>query len=298
MSLSVCILCCNEEKNIGRTLSSVFEIAGEIILVDSGSTDRTLEIARGFGPKVKIFVEPIPVEPRKGFARQKNSALAKASCDWVLSLAADESLSPELCDEIARVVNPTTTVTSDFCETMDKASIDPKPAAECADEWKHGAPAAYRFARRNIIFGRWIKHCGYYPDFKIRLLRRGIASFDDPPTGEEPKLTAGSIGSLEGDLIHHAHPTLSDYIEDGNRRSSWDAETVAARQPCEFSLLRVLLGPAAGFVCDYVLRGGFLDGREGLLLHLNHAAYVSWKYTKAWELSREKARQKKAGAEF
>jgi glycosyltransferase involved in cell wall biosynthesis len=294
MSLSVCIICCNEEKNIGRTLSSVFEIAGEIILVDSGSSDHTLEIARGFGPKVKIFVEP-----SKGFARQKNSALEKASCDWVLSLAADESLSPELCDEIARVVNSPTTVTSnfgeaDFNKSSNRASIDTKTA----EEWKNGAPAAYRFPRRNINIGRWIKHAGYYPDFKVRLIRRGIACFDNRLTGEEPKVTAGSIGSLEGDLIHHAQHTLSDYIEQSNRRSSLDAETVADRQPCEFSLLRVLLGPAAGFIYDYVLRGGFLDGREGLLLHLNHAACVSWKYTKAWELSREKARREQAGAEF
>jgi glycosyltransferase involved in cell wall biosynthesis len=269
MSLSVCIVSCNEEENIGRTLSSVFELAEEIILVDSGSTDRTLEIARGYGPKIKIFVEPW-----KGFGPQKNSALGKASCDWILLLDADESLTPELSDEIARVTAPATT---------------PQPDAGLV---------AYRFPRRNIIFGRWIKHGGYYPDPKVGLIRRGTAGFENRLAQEDLKVAAGSIVSLQGDLIHHAHHTLFDYIEHGNRHSSLDAEMVAAKGPCEFSVLRAFIGPAVGFIYDYVLRGGVLDGREGLLLHLNHAACVSWKYTKAWELSREKARRKEADEEF
>jgi glycosyltransferase involved in cell wall biosynthesis len=270
MPLSVCVVCCNEAENIGRTLSSVFEVAEEIILVDSGSTDRTLEIARSYGPRVKIFVEPW-----KGFAPQKNSALEKASCDWVLLLDADESLTPELSDEIAQVTAP--------------------PAATLQPDT---GPVAYRLPRRNIVFGRWIKHGGYYPDFKLRLIRRSIASFDNRLPGEGVKVPAGAVASLKGDLIHHAHHTLFDYIEHGNRYSSLDAEMVVAKQPCEFSVWRVVIGPAAGFIYDYVLRGGFLDGREGLLLHLNHAACVSWKYAKAWELSRKKAKQKQADADF
>jgi glycosyltransferase involved in cell wall biosynthesis len=288
MPLSVCIICFNEAENIARTLNSVYEIAGEIILVDSGSTDCTLEIARSYGPKVKIFVEPW-----KGFAPQKNFALEKASCDWVLSLDADESLSPELADEIARVVKPATTVTSNFCEPMDRASAGPKTA----DEWKNGGPVAYCFPRRNIVFGRWIKRGGYYPDPKVRLIRRGSARFDNRLVHEDLKVTAGRIASLKGDLIHHAHHTLFNYIEHSNRYSSLGAEMVVAKGPYGFSVSRVLIGPAARFIYDYVLRGGFLDGWEGLLLHLNHAAYVSWKYTKAWELSREAQRKKQADAE-
>ncbi len=182
-------------------------------------------------------------------------------------------MTPELSDEIARVTAAT-------------------PQADAG-------LVAYRFPRRNIIFGRWIKHGGYYPDPKVRLIRRGTAWFEDRLVHEDLKVTAGSIVSLPGDLIHHAHHTLFDYIEHSNRYSSLGAEMVVAKGPCEFSVLRALIGPAVRFIYDYLLRGGILDGREGLLLHLNHAAYVSWKYTKAWELSRKKARQKEeADARF
>jgi glycosyltransferase involved in cell wall biosynthesis len=253
MPLSVCIVCCNEEANIGRTLTSVFEVADEIILVDSGSNDRTLEIARSYGPKVKIFEESW-----KGFAPQKNSALEKAASDWVLSLDADESLSPELAEGIARVVGSVT----------------------------DSGPAAYRFPRRNLVFGRWIRHGGYYPDPKVRLIRRGSAWFENRPVHEDLKVS-GRIGSLRGDLVHHAYPTLANFIEHYNRYSSLGAKMVVARGPYGFSLLRVLIEPALGFFYDYVCRLGFLDGVPGLLLHLNHAAYVSWKYAKAWELTRQ-----------
>jgi len=274
MSLSVCIICRDEEENIGRTLASVFEVADEIILVDSGSTDRTLEIARSFGEKVKIFEEPW-----KGFAPQKNSALEKANCDWVLSVDADESLSPELADEIARIVGPSGAAATGETST---------------DSWKEGSPIAYRFPRRNIIFGRWIKRGGYYPDPKIRLIRRGSGSFENRLVHEDLKVSSGPVGSLRGDLVHHAHATLTGFIEHCNRYSSLGAEMVVVRGPFGFSVLRVLIAPALRFIYDYVFRLGFLDGREGLLLHLNHAAYVSWKYAKAWELTRERERRREA----
>ena len=262
MTLSVAIICCNEEANIGYTLASVSELADEVILIDSGSSDRTLEIAASFGPKVKIFHEAW-----KGFAPQKNSALDKVTCDWVLSLDADESLSPELADEIARV-------------------IATQPAS--------GSAIAYRFPRRNIIFGRWIKRGGYYPDPKVRLMRRGAGAFENRLVHEDLKIESGPIGSLRGDLIHYAHHSLTGFIEHCNRYSSLGAEMVVVRGPFGFSVLRVLIAPALRFIYDYVFRLGFLDGREGLLLHLNHAAYVSWKYAKAWELTRERERRREA----
>src|SRR3954466_16082072 len=143
MTLSVCIITLNEEANIGRTLRSVKDIADEIVVVDSGSTDATVSIAQSFG--AKVFVEPW-----KGFARQKNSSLEKAGSDWVLSLDADEEVAPELAASISAVV---------------KSGGEPKFSG-------------YQMNRRNLYFGRWIRHSGYYPDPKLRLVRRGAAEFE------------------------------------------------------------------------------------------------------------------------
>src|SRR5580704_12348973 len=141
MVLSVCIVTHNEEANIARTLESVKGIADEIIIVDSGSTDKTVEIAKSFDAKVFI-------EDWKGFAAQKNSALAKASGSWILSLDADEEVSAELAASIGAVLK-----------------ADPS-AAECD---------GYFMPRRNLYLKRWIKHGGYYPDRKLRLVKRELA---------------------------------------------------------------------------------------------------------------------------
>ncbi|PSH04897.1 MAG: glycosyltransferase family 2 protein [Acidobacteria bacterium] len=251
-TLSVAMVACNEEANVARTLSSVINLADEIIFVDSGSTDRTLEIASSFGPKVKIFHEPW-----KGFPRQKNSAIDKATGDWILLLDADESLTPELQAEIAAIL-------SGQAET-------PRPA-----------PVAYRIARRNYQFGRWIRHGGHYPDPKRRLMRKGAGRVEDCPVNEELQIP-GLVGDLHSDLIHHAHSSIADYIEHANRYSSLGAEMKAPRG---FSLLNIVLNPFFTFIYNYFFRLGFLDGAEGLLLHLYHSTYVSLKYAKAWELTR------------
>ncbi len=238
MSLSVCIITLNEEANIGRTLQSVKQIADEIIVVDSGSTDATASLARQFG--AKVFVEPW-----KGFARQKNSALEKATCGWILSLDADEEVSP--------------------------------------------APqfTGYLMNRRNMYFGRWIKRSGYYPDPKLRLIRRGAAQFELRDVHEDMKM-AGELGHLKGDMIHHAYPTLESFIEHANRYSSLGADMVARERKVGFSVVNIVFRPLVRFIWAYFFRGGFMDGREGLLVLMNHAAYVSWKYAKAWEKSQSK----------
>lgn len=248
MSLSVVIITFNEEHNLPLTLESV-KWADEIIVVDSQSTDRTVEIAKSFG--AKVFVEPW-----KGFAAQKNSALEKASCDWILSIDADEEVSPELKLDI------------------DNVSCDQSP--------KDG----YYIPRRNLFINRWIRHGGFYPDAKMRLFRRGAARFEERLVHEDAQLT-GSSGTLTRPLLHHAYPTLSSYIEHMNRYSSLGAEMTVAKRKRGFSVINIVLRPIFTFLYNYVFRLGFLDGREGLLLHLYHSVYVSWKYAKAWELSRQ-----------
>lgn len=248
MTLSVAIVTFNEKANLARTLNSI-SWADEVVIVDSGSTDGSEEIARRFG--VRWFMEPW-----KGFAAQKNSAIDKCNCDWILSLDADEEISAELGEKIKSLLN--------------------------------GQPnhSAYILRRRNYFLGRWMKHGGYYPDPKLRLFRRGSCRFEERAVHETMK-TVSPAGELQGDLIHHAYPTLTGYLEHMNRYSSLGAEQIAASGDSGPGLLAfvngVVLNPVATFVYNYLFRLGFLDGREGLLQHLYHSVYISWKYAKAWE---------------
>jgi glycosyltransferase involved in cell wall biosynthesis len=265
--LSVAIITHNEEANIGRTLESVKSLVrygrGEIIIVDSGSTDRTVEIAKSFG--ATVFVEEW-----KGYAAQKNSAIDKATGDWIFSLDADEEISRELA----------ATLTADFESANSGAS--PKPFPYDLN--------GFRFRRRNYFLGRWMTHGGFWPDPKLRLFRRGSGRFESRAVHEDLKVE-GNIGVMSGALIHHSYPTLSDYIDHMNRYSSLGAEMVVAKDKVGFSIINIVLRPWLTFLYNYILRLGFLDGREGLLLHLYHAVYVSWKYSKAWELSRKRTDQ-------
>jgi len=298
--LSVVIITHNEEANIGRTLASVQPLVadgkGEIIVVDSGSADRTVEIAKSFG--AKVFVEEW-----KGYAAQKNSAIDKATGGWILSLDADEEVDPSLAQEIDDLfpANPPTRE-----EILACAKI-PGPAMN-RDDVREGMKIAsksgmltknvpygvfiavngYWIPRKNEFLGRWIKHGGYWPDPKMRLFRKGKAQFEDRAVHEDARLTEGMAGQLNGALLHHSYPTLADYIDHMNRYSSLGAEMAVAKGYSGFSVFNIVLRPLATFIYDYFLRLGFLDGREGLLLHLYHAVYVSWKYAKAWELTRSR----------
>ena len=258
-TLSVAIITLNEEANLARTLASV-QFADEIIIVDSGSTDRTAEIAQSF--HAKVFTEPW-----KGFAAQKNSVIDKCSSTWVLSIDADEELTPELQTELRQLLQ------SDI-----------------------PTPEAYRIPRRNLFLNRRINHGGFYPDAKLRLFRRNDPTAPSPIRFSERAVHEtisfiGPVGRLHSDLIHHAYPTLETYIEHMNRYSTLGAQLLVSRgrvsrNPLAFCT-NVFLIPALTFLWNYVFRLGFLDSREGLLLHLYHSAYVSWKYAKAWNLARQ-----------
>jgi len=282
MQLSVVIITFNEEANLARTLESVKPLVadgkGEIIVVDSGSTDRTLEIAKSFGAKVFI-------EEWKGYAAQKNSALDKATGDWILSLDADEEVDADLARHIA--ISATDKRRGPFAWSL-------APRFDVAYEDLRTnvgpLPRGLWIARKNHFLGRWIKHGGYYPDRKLRLFARGFARFDQSRPVHEDAHTNGRTAVVKvGALLHHAYPTLSDYIEHMNRYSSLGAEMVLAKGKVQFSVANIVLRPLVTFVYNYFFRLGFLDGREGLLLHLYHAVYVSWKYAKAWELSRKQS---------
>jgi glycosyltransferase involved in cell wall biosynthesis len=255
-TLSVALITRNEATNLPRTLASV-RWASEIVVVDSGSTDATLDLARAAG--ARVFEEPW-----KGFAAQKNSAIAHAAGDWILSLDADEEVSPELAREIQAILA--------------------------------GEPAfsAWRIPRLNHFLGCPLRHGGYWPDPKLRLFRCGAAKFADRPVHESMEMTgkpAGPVGQLKGHLIHHCYPTLSDYIEHMNRYSSIAAEAIVASGRAGHSwpwlAWNALFNPAATFLYNYVFRLGFLDGRAGFLQHANHSFYINWKFVKAYELVRK-----------
>jgi glycosyltransferase involved in cell wall biosynthesis len=246
-TLSVAIITLNEAANLPRTLASV-RFAGEIVVLDSGSTDQTTQIAESAGARL---IE----EPWKGFARQKNAAIASTAGDWVLSLDADEEVSPELAEEIQALLA--------------------------------GDPlfSAYRMPRLNHFLGRPLRHGGYWPDRKLRLFRRGVARFEDRPVHETMRASC-PVGTLKGPLIHRCRSTLTEYIDHMNRYSSAAAEMLIRDGRTSRSLPAFLgdafVNPAATFLYNYFLRLGFLDGREGLLQHANHAAYTHWKFVKAW----------------
>ena len=254
--LSVAIVTFNEEQNIARTLASV-SWADEIIIVDSRSTDRTAEIARSFGATVIERDWP-------GFAAQKNFALVP----------------------MHRRLDPLARRRRRALPRLQQQMRTPLSSAPTVD--------AFYLKRRNLFLGRWIKHGGFYPDPKLRLFRRAPPAsppqFEARPVHETIPFN-GATATLDGDIIHHAYPTLSAYIEHMDRYSSLGAQLLVDKGRTSANsftfFARIVIFPLLGFKWNYLFRLGFLDGREGLLLHLYHAAYSSWKYAKAWELARK-----------
>ncbi len=251
-SLSVAIVACNEAENIRRTLASV-AWANEINLVDSGSTDKTVEIAMSFG--TRIFYESW-----KGYGTQVNSALDKCTCDWILNLDADEWLTPELQTEIQSLLS--------------------------------GQPRynAYMIPRLNRIFGRWMRHGGLYPDHKLRLFRRGSARLREDTEPHATPKTQEPTGKLKNPMLHLQYRSVEYYIEHMQRYSTATIPLFLRMGRTSDSIfafaVNTVINPALTFIKNYIFRCGFLDGREGLIFHLNHSAYVNWKFAKAWEAHR------------
>jgi glycosyltransferase involved in cell wall biosynthesis len=251
MTISVAIVAMDEEANIGRTLASV-SWADEIVLVDSGSKDRTCDIAHEYGAQVVI-------EPWRGYVAQKQYAIELCTKDWVLLLDADEEVSPELAEEIRAAI------------------ADPNAAS------------GYKLPRRNLFLGRWMRHGGFYPDPKLRLFRRGYGYVTGHDPHDRCELKADirqHTRQFKHSLMHYTYPNLTLYLGHMNRYSSLGAQLAVAKGHLSFSFSDIMLRPMLTFIYNYFFRLGFLDGREGLLLHLYHAGYVSWKYAKAWEFSR------------
>jgi glycosyltransferase involved in cell wall biosynthesis len=246
-SLAVCVITLNEEDRIGDCLDSV-AFADEVLVVDSGSTDRTVAIARERGARVMVRDWP-------GYVAQKNFALDQVTTDWVLCLDADERVSPRLAEQIQR-------------------ALAAAPAAL----------AGYRMPRKTFYLGRWIMHGGWYPDWKVRLVRRGRARWGgiDPHDRLEPE---GPVGTLAGDLEHRTYRDIKDHLRTIDRFTSVAAGEAHARGRGG-ALAGMLFNAPAKFVKMYVLKAGFLDGQPGFIVAVLGSYYVFLKYAKLWELRR------------
>jgi len=248
-TLSVAIITLNEEKNIRRTLESV-KWADEIVIVDSGSRDRTVDICKEYTAKI-IHQEWL------GYAGQKNLAIDRTQGGWVLSLDADEPVEPALADEICDIIR----------------------MPEARD--------GYRIPRKTFFLGKWMKHGGWYPDLNLRLFRRGKGRYEERAVHEALKVD-GTVGVTRNAIEHHTYPDLASYMSTINKYSSLAVEVMAQKglPASKTSWVSIVIRPLFTFLHKYVIRLGFLDGKHGLVLNIFHAYYVFAKYAKAWEKAR------------
>jgi glycosyltransferase involved in cell wall biosynthesis len=242
--LSVTIITLNEAARLGAAVASV-AWADEVVVVDAGSTDGTVDLARRLAARVEV-------REWAGFAAQKNYAASLARHDWILSLDADERVSSAL--------------------------------AAALQGWRSGTPAAqgYRIARTSSYLGEWIRTTDWYPDYQLRLYDRRAGTWQ-PARVHESVRVMGSAGSLSGEIEHYPYADVSDHLQRIDRYTTLAALDMRDRGRTA-SPLHLLLHPPAAFLRNYVLRRGALQGRVGLTVSLLNSYYVLLKYVKLFEL--------------
>jgi glycosyltransferase involved in cell wall biosynthesis len=243
--ISACVLTFNEEQKIGRCLESLVW-CDELIVLDSFSTDHTVEICRRFTDKVFQ-------REWLGYVGQRNTVRGFAACPWVLFMDSDEEMSPALRDEIITVF-----------------------------ESSHADYVGYEFPRQVYYLGRWIRHGEWYPDVKLRLFKKDFGRTE----GEEPHdkvVVRGSVKRLKNPIWHYTYDDLADHINTLNRFSSITAQQRFI-QGRRFHWTDMLLHPLFRFIKGYILKLGFMDGRHGLAIALMASYGAFLKYAKQWEL--------------
>ena len=241
--LSLIVITKNAETHIARCLKSV-PFAADIVVLDSGSVDRTGEIAKGLGARVHS-------EEWRGFGLQKRRATELARNNWVLNLDADEALSEEAQSEIKNLL---------------------------MGELKY---AAYAFPRLSFHMGRWIRHGGWYPDWQVRLYDRLMANWSADVLHE--KIETPSVGRVKSPVLHWVFKDLTDQVQTNNRYSSLGAEHLQ-KKGSRFCLFHLLTKPGVKFFEVYVWKRGFLDGLPGFVIAVGAAYSVFLKWAKLWEL--------------
>ncbi len=262
-NLSLIIITQNEQKNIERCVQSA-NFAAEVIIVDSGSTDKTLVIVRENRPETKIFIN----SDWKGFGYQKNLALSKATCNWVLSLDADEWLSDEAAQNIIAILNnqPPTVSQASLPDRLGSLSYNAENPEICG----------YKFTRRNLFLGRKLKSFNYWPDRILRLCKRESAYFT-PDEVHETMRCKGEVKILSEEIIHNVCDSVDEFIRKNiEYLRIWSEHK--AREGKRSSIPRMVFSPVYRFLRDYVYRLGFLDGILGLTLALTSSYLTFLKY--------------------
>jgi glycosyltransferase involved in cell wall biosynthesis len=244
LSLSVALISYNEEENIGRTLESVKDIASEIVVVDSGSTDKTVEIAKKYG--AKVFVEEW-----KGYRDQKNSALKKCSMEWVLFLDCDEVVTSELKQSILKAL-------------------------------KNSNADGYMVNRKTVYLGKPLNHA-WQPDWKLRLVKKSSDPKWEGGNVHEYLTVDGKVEKLEGYLLHYTYRDIKDHFSKVVQYSYLAAVDMNERGK-KFRLRKIIFNPAASFIREYFLKKGFLDGIRGFIVAVSATFYSFLKYIYLWEI--------------
>lgn len=246
MKLSATVITLNEKKNIVRCLSSIKDLVDEIILVDSSSTDETVDLAKKFGAKVYY---------RKfdNYANQKNFALEKTTGDWILSLDADEEITPELAEEIKSVISQQSSVIS-----------------------------GYSISRKNIILGKYIKFTRWQPDLDrhIWLWKKSAGKWIGDV--HEEVIVKGKVGKLKSFKVHYQYETVREFVEMINRYTELEAQG-KVNNGQSFSIFKLFYDPIYNFLVRYIYRFGFLDGWRGFVLSYLMAIYHLTVWIKVWD---------------
>ena len=249
-SISAIVITLNEEKNIRECLESL-NWCDELIVVDSSSTDRTVEIAQGFNAKVQIV-------DNQTYGEKRNTGIDMASGEWILWIDADERITPELQKEITELI-----------------AADKQPYE------------AYLINRKSFFINKFIKHCGWYPDFTLRLFRRSTGIRFNTLLVHESAVFSGDKGRLKNDILHYTDRDFEHYISKLNSYT-----TLSARQLFEkgrkAGFFDIIFRPAFTFFKMYFLKLGILDGFMGLVLCTLSSVHVSVKYSKLYLLNRNK----------
>ncbi len=251
-ALSVVIITFNEEKNIGRCIDSVKDVADEIIILDSFSTDKTTAIASGRG--AVIYQQKF-----QGYGQQKNDALKLPHHDFVLSLDADEALSSILIQEILH-------------------------------EKKNSSHDAYIMNRCTNYCGKFIRHGSWYPDKKIRLFNKRMAKWSNEMIHEKIEIQPNAtVKQLNGDILHYSFNSIAEHIAQNNKFSTISAETYFSKGR-RTNLFKIIVNPAWAFILSYILRTGFLDGLYGFIVAVNISHLTFLKHTKLLTLQDQESK--------
>ncbi|BCB97287.1 glycosyl transferase [Dissulfurispira thermophila] len=247
--VSVVIVTKNEEKNISDALESVKDFE-DIVIVDSFSKDKTLEIC-------KKYTDRVYQHEWQGYAKQKQIATDYAEKSWVLILDADERVTPELKEEILMHIKQ----------------------QDCS---------GFYIPRKNFFLGKWIKHSGWWPDYTLRLFRKDV-SYVEPREVHEKIFVNGVVGYLKNPFEHYTYRTISDYIKKMETYSTLSAKEILSKNPQISSLslsLKMLSNPFFTFVKMFLIKQGVRDGMYGFILAVLYSFYTFLKYVKIWEMKR------------